>query len=70
MSRFRRFFLSKGHSKMAVFVVWDSETGQELVSFNMPAWSVAFSSDGQRIFTASPYGSLAVHDATPLPEKP
>jgi WD40 repeat protein len=50
--------------------VWDTESGQELLTFKADCAGIAFSSNGQRLFTGQPDGSVTIYDATPLPEQP
>jgi eukaryotic-like serine/threonine-protein kinase len=50
--------------------VWDPESGQELLTLKADSAGVAFSSNGQRLYSASPEGTVSIYDATPLPESP
>jgi WD40 repeat protein len=52
--------------------VWDSETGQELLTLNHNEKGVSrvlFSPDGHRVAITSWDGTVMIWDATPLPAK-
>ena len=50
--------------------VWDTESGQELLTLKADCAGVVFASNGQQLYSASPDGTVTIYDATPLPEKP
>jgi WD40 repeat protein len=50
--------------------LWDTETGQEVLSLTGAGTVIAFSPDGNRLATNAPDGTVRIYDATPLPEKP
>jgi WD40 repeat protein len=50
--------------------VWDTQTGQELLTLKGGGTSVAFSPDGQRLAIGFGDGTVKTCDATPRPQKP
>jgi WD40 repeat protein len=52
--------------------VWDTQTGQELLSLEghrHDVYGVAFSPDGHCLAAGAADGTVRIWDATPLPEK-